>query len=118
MKTSSNKEFESALLKQLSKFDMKEDLLKRVSSDITSLHGMEILPEKVWVIGKPDPSDFVTGVVVQSRIKATAIDRLKDLLRLKELISVEIFPVGIIRPDALDVEISLGNIVGGAQKRL
>lgn len=109
----SNKEFESAMMKQLLKANMKEDLLKRISSSISNIYKLDILPERIWWEGQPSPDGFrvVDGIVVGSRIKLTDVEKLRDLSHIEELLSIEIFPKGIIRPEFLDVQVRLGDNV-------
>lgn len=104
-------EFEEALMGYLTDFKLQDDILKKYSHAILDLSKNDIWIERIWKVGQPpiDGAFRADGVGLKSRIPINEIHRLNEILRLKDVYSVEVFPIGIIEPEFLDVQFELNN---------
>lgn len=109
------KKFEDSLVDHLKNFDLKKDDLKKYSKSIVELRSKDIFIDRVYQYGKPAENGIfgTNGIDVKSRIGMGELDKLLEILQIKGIHSIKIFPLGIINPDFLDVQFRLGNQVDG-----
>lgn len=100
--------FEKSLLEHLNKTDVKEVALKKYSRALTDIYNDDILIEKVWVVGQPPIERMYKGLEVQARIGIKDLEKLNLFFKHPDVHKVEIFPVGIIAPEFLEVQFRMG----------
>lgn len=102
-------EFEKALMGHLTDFRLHEEVLKKYSNAILDLRKNEVWIERIWRVGQPPIDGFfrADGVGLRSRIPVKEIHKLNEIFKLKDVYSVEVFPVGIIEPEFLEVQFEL-----------
>ncbi|MGI9551197.1 MAG: hypothetical protein ACR2MT_08365 [Aurantibacter sp.] len=99
-----NTDFEGALMAHLSDCKLDEDTLKKYSAIVAGLRKQDILIDRVWKYGQPDPD----GIMVRGRLGMKDLSKLSGAFKYPEIHGVEIFPLGIPFPELLDVRFKLG----------
>ena len=78
--------------------------LRLYSSTIAKASTHGISWEKIWKLGKP----AVDGLLAKGRLQIADVAKLKDILVLPNINGIEIFPIGIINPEAIDIRVKIG----------
>ncbi len=92
---------EDVLMKHLSSPNMDKTSLRHYSTVISHLQKQNLVVERVFWKGIIWPDTFVA----QARIGLDDIDVLKKLFGGRNIYAVEMFPLGIINPEAFQLNI-------------
>ena len=95
-----NAMLEEDLMKHLSDSGLEKDVLKKHSAALAAVSRSLIL-ERIWWKGTPWP-DFLT---VQGRLPLERISELGTVIN-NNIYGLEVFPLGLINPEALQVNIN------------
>ena len=93
---------QKSLAKDLGKGKMSAGDLKAISKSLANT-GKDIKFEKWWWVGQPVPDRFV----IQGRLNADRLRIIAELVKLKSIGDIKIFPKGIPIPDVVDIQINL-----------
>lgn len=106
--------FEKALMGHLTDFRLKKVALKKYSSAIVELRKNNIQIDRIWKYGIPAPESIfrTDGVGVRSRIDIKDLGKLNEILKIRNIHSIKVFPLGIIAPEALEVQFKIGEDLG------
>ena len=102
--------FENALISHLNDYKLEEAALKEYSSTIVELRKNDIQIDKIWKYGQPSIDGFfrTDGVDIRSHINTKDIEKLTEIFKIKNLHSIEVFPLGIVDPELLDIRFKIG----------
>lgn len=109
------KKFEEALINHLTDLRLDKNVLKKYSSAIVDLRKNDILIDRIWKYGQPaiDGIFRTDGVRVRSRIGINDLGKLNDIFKIRDIHSIEVFPLGIIAPELLEVRFKMGENLRG-----
>lgn len=99
-----NMDYENELKEHLSDGRINKEALRKYSSIIATLRKNDVIIDRIWKYGQPWPD----GIIVRGRLGVDELSKISDVFKFPELQGIEVFPLGIINPELLDVRFKLG----------
>lgn len=99
-----SKEFEAALMAKLAHGQFDKTFLKTTSTAIMELRKQGLVIDDIFIKGKPR----FDRIIINGKPDPEFFGKMKDILVRPKFSRFEVFPYGILNPEALKVQVTFG----------
>jgi len=100
-----NERVHAALLEQLKNAPISKDQLKVYSSAIADIKKQGFIIDRIWRYGIP-PYDTIK---IRTSLDPKQLSKIQELIQSIKHRHIEIFPIGIPKPDIFEVHVEIGD---------